>query len=198
VVIAIIGILVGAVVMSVSVVGSDREAEQEVRRLQGLIDLLHEDSLMQSRDYGLMLTTGGYRFYAYDYKQLKWLEVAGDKLLAEHAVRTQLVLALALDGKDVQLQKKFETLDREKDPEPQVMILSSGEITPFVLDVSREGVRGHFSLTGDLDGKLAVARLHVARGDGGARDRRARHDGRERSAEPLRGRRELRRGEDAR
>ena len=157
VVIAIIGILVGAVVLSVSVVGSDREAEQEVRRLQGLIDLLHEDSLMQSRDYGLMLTTGGYRFYAYDYKQLKWLEVAGDKLLAEHAVRKQLVLALALDGKDVQLQKKFETIDREKDPQPQVMILSSGEITPFVLDVSRAGVRGHFSLTGDLDGKLAVA-----------------------------------------
>jgi general secretion pathway protein H len=157
VVIAIIGILVGAVVLSVSVVGADREAEQEVRRLQGLLDLLHEDSLMQSRDYGLMLTTGGYRFYAYDYKQLKWLEVAGDKLLAEHAVKNQLVLALALDGKDVQLQKKFETIDREKDPQPQVMILSSGEITPFVLDVSRTGVRGHFSLTGNLDGKLSVA-----------------------------------------
>ena len=157
VVVAIIGILVGAVVLSVSVVGSDREAEQETRRLQGLIDLLHEDSLMQSRDYGLMLTTGGYRFYVYDYKQLKWLEVAGDKLLAEHAVRNQLVLALALDGKDVKLEKKFETIDREKDPQPQVMILSSGEITPFVLDVSRDGVRGHFSLTGDLAGKLAVA-----------------------------------------
>jgi general secretion pathway protein H len=157
VVVAIISILVGAVVLSVSVVGSDREAEQEVHRLQGLVDLLHEDSLMQSRDYGLMLTTGGYRFYVYDYKQLKWLEVAGDKLLAEHAVRNQLVLALALDGKDVELEKKWETIDREKDPQPQVMILSSGEITPFVLDVSRTGVRGHFSLTGDLNGKLAVA-----------------------------------------
>jgi len=157
VVVAIIGILVGAVVLSVSVVGADRQAEEETRRLQGLIDLLHEDSLMQSRDYGLMLTTGGYRFYVYDYKQLKWLEVAGDKLLAEHAVRNQLVLALALDGKDVKLEKKFETIDREKDPQPQVMILSSGEITPFVLDVSRDGVRGHFSLTGDLAGKLAVA-----------------------------------------
>jgi len=149
VVVAIIGILVGAVVLS--------EAEQEARRLQGLIDLLHEDSLMQSRDYGLMLTTGGYRFYVYDYKQLKWLEVAGDKLLAEHAVRSQLVLALALDGKDVKLEKKFETIDREKDPQPQVMILSSGEITPFVLDVSREGVRGHFSVTAELDGKIALA-----------------------------------------
>jgi general secretion pathway protein H len=157
VVIAIVGILVGAVVLSVNVVGADREAEQEVRRLQGLIDLLHEDSLMQSRDYGLMLTTGGYRFYVYDYKQLKWLEVTGDKLLSEHALRNQLVLALALDGKDVELQKKFETIDREKDPQPQVMILSSGEITPFALDVSREGVRGRFSLTGGLDGKLTMA-----------------------------------------
>ena len=124
VVVAIIGILVGAVVLSVSVVGADREAEEETRRLQGLIDLLHEDSLMQSRDYGLMLTTGGYRFYAYDYKQLKWLEVAGDKLLTEHALRDQLVLALALDGKDVKLEKKFETIDREKDPQPQIMILA--------------------------------------------------------------------------
>jgi general secretion pathway protein H len=157
VVVAIIGILAGAVVLWVSAVGADREAEQEVHRLQGLVDLLHEDSLMQSRDYGLMLTTGGYRFYVYDYKQLKWLQVAGDRLLDEHAVRKQLVLALALDGKDVELQKKFETIDREKDPQPQVMILSSGEITPFVLDVSREGVRGHFSLTGELNGKLAVA-----------------------------------------
>jgi general secretion pathway protein H len=157
VVVAIIGILVGAVVLSINVVGSDREAEQEARRLQGLIDLLHEDSLMQSRDYGLLLTTGGYRFYVYDYKQLKWLQVAGDKLLDEHAVRNQLVLALALDGKDVQLQKKFETIDKEKDPQPQVMILSSGELTPFVLDVSRDGVRGRFSLTGELDGKLAIA-----------------------------------------
>ena len=157
VVVAIISNLVGAVVLSVNVVGSDREAEQEARRLQGLIDLLHEDSLMQSHDYGLMLTTGGYRFYVYDYKQLKWLEVAGDKLLAEHAVRKQLVLALALDGKDVELEKKWETIDREKDPQPQVMILSSGEVTPFVLDVSRQGIRGHFSLTGDLGGKLTVA-----------------------------------------
>jgi hypothetical protein len=50
------------------------------------------------------------------------------------------VLALALDGKDVKLEKRFETIDREKDPQPQIMILSSGEITPFVLDVSRDGV----------------------------------------------------------
>ena len=157
VVVAIIGILVGAVVLSIGVVGPDREAEQEAQRLRGLIDLLHEDSLMQSRDYGLMLTTGGYRFYLYDYKQLKWLQVAGDRLLEEHAVRKQLELGLVLDGKDVELEKKFETIDREKDPVPQIMILSSGELTPFDLRVSRVGTNGHYALTGELDGKLNVA-----------------------------------------
>ncbi len=158
VVVAIIGILVGAVVLSVSVVGSDREAEQETRRLQGLIDLLHEDSLMQSRDYGLMLTTGGLSVLRLRLQAAqvaaKWRATSCSRSMR---VRNQLVLALALDGKDVKLERKFETIDREKDPQPQVMILSSGEITPFVLDVSRDGVRGHFSLTGELDGKLAVA-----------------------------------------
>jgi len=158
VVVTIIGILVGAVVLSVKVAGNDPQAEQEVRRLRGLIDLLHEDALMQSRDYGLMLTTGGYRFYAYDYKQLKWLQVAGDRLLDEHALPSkQLELALELDGKDVRLEKAFATIDREKDPAPQVMILSSGELTPFKLDVSRSSLPGRYSLTGELNGKLAVA-----------------------------------------
>jgi general secretion pathway protein H len=158
VVVTIIGILVGAVVLSVRVAGNDPQAEQEVRRLRGLIDLLHEDALMQSRDYGLMLTTGGYRFYAFDYKQLKWLQVAGDRLLDEHALPSkQLELALELDGKDVRLEKAFATIDREKDPAPQVMILSSGELTPFKLDVSRSSLPGRYSLTGELDGKLAVA-----------------------------------------
>jgi len=157
VVVTIIGIFVGAVVLSIGAVGPDREAEQEAQRLRGLIALLHEDALMQSRDYGLLLTSGGYRFYAYDYKQLKWLQVAGDRLLDEHALRKQLELGLVLDGKDVKLEKKFETIDREKDPTPQVMILSSGELTPFVLDVSRDGTNGRYALTGELDGKLALA-----------------------------------------
>jgi general secretion pathway protein H len=157
VVVAIIGILVGAVVLSIGAVGPDREAEQEAERLRGLIDLLHEDSLMQSRDYGLLLTTGGYRFYVYDYKQLKWIQVAGDRLLDEHAVRKQLELGLALDGKDVELQKKFETIDREKDPVPQIFILSSGELTPFALSVSRTGMTGHYALTGEIGGKVSVA-----------------------------------------
>jgi hypothetical protein len=81
----------------------------------------------------------------------------GYRLLEEHAVRKQLELGLALDGKDVELEKKFETIDREKDPVPQIMILSSGELTPFGLYVSRAGITGRYALTGELGGKVSVA-----------------------------------------
>ena len=217
VVVAIIGILVGAVVLSIDVVGADREIEQETQRLRSMVDLLHEEALMQSRDYGLMFTRTGYRFYVYDYKQLKWVEPADDRLLRERALPKPLELALALDDREVELLRDFESQEIEN-PEPQVMILSSGELTPFELDFYRDrAVGGHFTLKGELDGTLESlegrlrfalirnapaakrrGRLHAARSDGRARDRRARHDGRERPAESLRGRGRVRRDEDAR
>jgi hypothetical protein len=62
---------------------------------------------------------------------------------------------LVLDGRDVELKRDFKGMNLEK-PEPQVMLLSSGEVTPFRLDVSRDGFPGRFELTGELDGTLKV------------------------------------------
>jgi general secretion pathway protein H len=54
VVVTIIGIFAGAAVLSLGVVGRDREIERETLRLQSLLSLLREEALMQSRDYGLL------------------------------------------------------------------------------------------------------------------------------------------------
>ena len=115
VVVAIIGILVGAVVLSVNVVGSDREVEQETRRLQGLIDLLHEDSLMQSRDYGLMLTSARLSVLRLRLQAAqvgwKWRRQA-----ARTSMRfaMQLVLALALDGQEREAARRSSRRSTER------------------------------------------------------------------------------------
>jgi general secretion pathway protein H len=157
VVVTIIGIMAGAVVLSAKIVGPDREVEQEVQRLRSTVDLLHEEGLMQSRDYGLLFTETGYRFYVYDYKLLKWVQPDNDKLLQEHALRTPLELALALDGKRVELPRDFQARQIDK-TDPQVFILSSGEVTPFALDVFRDRNIGHFTLTSEIDGKLEISK----------------------------------------
>lgn len=156
VVVAIIGIFAGVVVLSMNTLGPDREIQSEVDRLRSMVGLLHEESLMQSRDYGIMFTATGYRFYLYNYQQLEWVEVQGDKLLAEHTLKPQLGLELVLDGREVALAPDFDSQDVET-PEPQIMLLSSGEVTPFTLELSRSGVPGRFVLTAEIDGDTTLA-----------------------------------------
>lgn len=156
VVVAIIGIVAGAVALSMGSLGPDREIKSEMDRLDSMLGLLHEESLMQSRDYGVMFTATGYRFYVYDYRQLKWVEAQGDKLLEQYALRPRLAMQLVLDGREVALAPDFESQEVEN-AEPQVMVLSSGEITPFTLEMSRENTVGRFVLTAELDGKTKLA-----------------------------------------
>jgi general secretion pathway protein H len=158
VVVAIIGILVGAVVLSIDIVGSDREVEQETQRLRGMVELLHEEALMQGRDYGLMFTRTGYRFFVYDYRQLKWAEPLDDRLLRTRNLPKPFELAVTLDDRELELLRDFES-QKIENPEPQVMILSSGELTPFEVDLYRDRAAGaHFTLKGELDGNLEVSK----------------------------------------
>jgi general secretion pathway protein H len=155
VVVAIIGLLSAAVALSWRAVGNDQEMEQETGRLRGIVDLLREEALMQSRDYGLMFTETGYRFYVFDYRELKWVEPPADRLLEPHALRPLLSMTLMLDGREVPLDRDFESQDVEN-AEPQIMLLSSGEVTPFAIEMSRYGIEGRFEMNVALDGKIDI------------------------------------------
>jgi general secretion pathway protein H len=123
-----------------------------------MIDLLHEEALMQSRDYGIMFTETGYRFYVFDYQQLEWLLPQGDRLLETHALAPLLNMTLFLDGREVLLDRDFESQDQDiEDAQPQVMLLASGEVTPFTVEMTRAGIAGRFELTAELDGDVVVA-----------------------------------------
>ena len=155
VVVAIIGMLAGAVTLSIGALGPDREIEQETGRVRSLMKLLHEEALMQTRDYAVMFTRTGYRFYIYDYQQLKWVDTSADRLLEQHALPPRLEMSLLLDGREVPLERDFESVEVNK-PAPQIMLLSSGELTPFTLEMARQDTRGRFELTAELDGSLSV------------------------------------------
>ena len=156
VVVVIIGLLAGAATLSMGAAGNDREMEQETQRLRGMIGLLNEEALMHTRDYGILFTETGYRFLVFDYQQTKWADPVADDLLEQHAFDPQLALRLFLDGREVRLLRDFEALDVE-DLTPHVMLLSSGEVTPFTMELTRYGNEGRFELTAALDGTVTVA-----------------------------------------
>lgn len=156
---AIIGIFFGAVLLTPGIVATDRHVEQEARRLENVIDLVREEALMQSRDYGLRFSDDGYRFYVYDYAQGAWLEPGGDRLLAPHALGEDLELELIVEDRDLLLEPEQDA-DQEDDGvdtiQPQVLLLSSGEMTPFEAVVSREFDRATYRLVVELNGSTEV------------------------------------------
>lgn len=158
IVVTIIGIFAGVAVLSMGVVGSDREVEREAFRLQSLMNLLREEALMQSRDFGVEFAENGYRFYVYDYQQLRWILPLGDNLLAARELVEPVNVDLRVEDRDLVLEmaREDDGMDDEEDPEPQVMILSSGEMTPFEASFFRDLGGGRFTLTAEIDGTLEV------------------------------------------
>jgi general secretion pathway protein H len=166
VVVTIIGVFVGVAVLSTDLASFERKLEQEAMRLRNLLGLVQEESLLQSRDYGVLFTEKTYRFYYYDHERRTWLLPADDRLLAPRELENSMLLELQLDGLNVLLEEDF-SQELADDPEPQVILFSSGEVTPFELEVLRDDYElGIFNavetekatLNVEFDGAMQVTR----------------------------------------
>lgn len=162
-VVTIIGIIAAAVVVSANVVRPDQDVEREAGRLNGLLTLLREEALMQTRDYGVLFAENGYRFYLFDHDQQRWQRIDADPLFIERTFddKLRLELELTLEGQIVELEFELPRDDGtvlSETPNPQIMVLSSGEVSPFSLAIEREIDGARFTIATDEDNALTVAR----------------------------------------
>jgi general secretion pathway protein H len=157
VVVLIIGLFAGAAVLSLGVLGNDRDLEREALRMRSLMELVHEEALMQGRDFGVLFSGSSYRFLIFDYQTGAWTVPANDAFLRERQLPEPLGLSLRLDDRDVALEANL--TDVPDAAEPQVMVLSSGEVTPFEAAFSRDLEPGEFRLTGEFNGVIKVSEV---------------------------------------
>ena len=155
VVVFIIALFAGVAVLSLGVLGSDRELRREAERLSTLLDLGHEEALMQGRDFGVLFSARSYRFVMFDYQSGSWVIPADDDMLRERQLPEQLNLSLRLEDRDVALEADL--VDVTDTAEPQVLVLSSGEMTPFEAGFGRDFENGEFRLSAEFNGKIAVS-----------------------------------------
>ena len=180
VVVFIIGVLVTMFTLSVGLTGGDKRLETEVDRLAAVIDLAREESVIQGREIGLRFFPDGYEFAAYyedfeDYydedspDQSEWAILDKGTLLGPRVLPEGLVFELAIDGRDVVLKREEKSLakaDPDDDSDlaeaeknkyrPQIMIFSSGDMSPFTVQVRREFETGGQQLEFDVDGSIEI------------------------------------------
>ncbi len=120
VVVVIAAIMMGAVTLSFPSNQADELLEKEGDRLVALINFAQDEATLQSREFALSLDATGYAFYLND--QGSW--VAAEDAFSRNDFPDVIKPALFLEGEPIALSKK-------KNIAPQILILSTGEVTPF-------------------------------------------------------------------
>ncbi|CAK0760959.1 general secretion pathway protein H [Gammaproteobacteria bacterium] len=133
VVILIIGIL--STMVSLSVGSREPATHREARRLAELMRLAAEESILQGQEWGLRLVEDGYEFTVLDGEVWR---TALDDILRPRKLPRDLEAKLFLREEELEIDalRKEEEKRKEEDKDeirPQVLILSSGEVTPFQL-----------------------------------------------------------------
>ena len=167
VVIVIVGIVSAVALLSFGILGDDRDLQREARRMGSLIELANDEATMQGRDYGMEIMRSGYRFVEHDPLTEQWQEIFGDETLRPRQLAEQMEFELFIEDRRVLLED--EAADSEKDEDddntnrnqiedytPHVLILSSGDVTPFELKIVRQQDRTEITMTMSLLGELEI------------------------------------------
>lgn len=159
VVIVIIGSLVSLAALSASG-NQGRILKDEAERLAALIAVLSEEATLDNREYGLLFKADGYSVLRYDELKALWQPAPQQK---PHRLPPFAQLELNLEGQPLKLaapvveRQDNPGLSTDEDneapvrgPQPQLLILSSGELSPFALELRERGRDGsHLRLTSD-------------------------------------------------
>ena len=165
VVVTLIGIVISLALLSSGIMRDDRQVETQILRLASIIDVVSEEAQMQGRDFGLEFMYGGYRFLEFDPILEVWTEIGDDDLLASRQLDEGLEFGLVLEDRRIQLlaeARKTESDESERDLTddylPHVLIMSSGDISPFDLEIVRFSDRATIGLSANLAGEIEVIR----------------------------------------
>jgi general secretion pathway protein H len=157
VVIVIIGIIATFAVLSIGNRNLDDRMGIEAHRLDELVGLAAEQAVQQGTELGLLCTRDGYEFLAMNAQTRKWQPVEAG-IFRARKVEEPFQLDLRVEGRAVPPATP-ESADVEL--KPQVLLLSSGEMTAFAVDVRARGYGPYFHLEGDVLGRLSLERKEL-------------------------------------
>ncbi|WP_352890493.1 type II secretion system minor pseudopilin GspH [Sinimarinibacterium thermocellulolyticum] len=163
VVVLIIGIMLTFATLSVGDRAAADTLDLESRRLEALFRLALEEAELKGYEIGFRHTLTQYQFLTVG-SEGRWAPVT-EGPLRPREIPPLLSLDLRVDGRPVppalDLPARGRGDDDEEAPalEPQVLFLSSGELTPFALTLHADGLAEGRLLSGDVLGRLTLDTL---------------------------------------
>lgn len=164
VVIVILGVVIAVATVSVGVLGRDREVEDQARRLWAVMTQGREEAELQGRDLGLFLDDASYEFMMFDPKNTGWVVIQDDDLLARRELPEGVRMRLWLESREVVLKPTRTPTEEElKKRAPQIIMLASGEVMPYRLEIAREGTDTNWHVQSQPDNTIIVEAADATR-----------------------------------
>lgn len=174
-VLVIIGIVLSAITLSITNRRLDN-LQLEAQRLQALISMATDQAVISNQEYGLSIDDSEYQFLIYDQgnDEAKWVPVDDQSMRQFQtrkfpegvSVRIQ-VAGLYGNSSDDELdngtlspvQDEEDDESKEKPLLPQILMLSSAEVTPFVIRLGYDDEDpAFFELRTEVNGNLTLSR----------------------------------------
>ena len=166
VVLFIVGIIVAMALLSLGTLGDNRNLETEARRLSTLIQMASDDATIQGRDFGLEVMQSRYRFVEFDPFLNQWFQITDDDFMRERTLEEGSEFELIIEERRVLLEEAARETEDEDDDEgnrdltddylPHILILSSGDTSPFELRIIRQSDKAEVALTMTAAGEFKI------------------------------------------
>ena len=152
VVIVIIGILATFATLSIGNRALDDRLEVESKRLEQTLKLALEEAETKGIDIGFSYNQEQYQFLALD-KSGIWTPYVASGPLRPREIPAPFYFELQIEDRPV-MPASVSTDSKDKKVEPQILLLSSGEVTAFSVDIKAENYDPYYHIQADTLGKF--------------------------------------------
>ncbi len=170
IVLVIIGVVVGAISISITDTRGDN-LHFEARRLAARLSLAVDEAVLINQELGFAVETDAYQFLSLNDERWQLISSELDNQLREQQLPEGMEIQISIDNlfSSFQQSTKINQLFKEKEQEadededselavrPQIYLMSSGEINPFVLLIGYDDEDPVFyQIEGSFDGKIKL------------------------------------------
>jgi len=146
IVVAIVTITITVVQLAPGLSDETRDLKRTGKELGKMFRLLNQEAVFEGRNYAISVKDNG--FLVLEYNEEEWLPVPDTffaRIRMAESQRSELII-----------ENQVIDISETKTPQPHILILSSGEMTPFEWRISDNIVKSGIVLQGNLLGGVLM------------------------------------------
>ncbi len=177
----VMGVMLSLAVISLTP-NPAQDLQRQGRRLQAVLQMAADETMMQGVEMALSLsyleeddlpdnldTTEpgmGYQFLILNKDDLRW-QPLDDTPFGFHGLGSEIAITVEIDGQQLDAQmarqlKRIQALQSEQQLQPALLLLSSGEMSPFTISLRHRDVEQAVGISSD---GVSTIRLHTVQNE---------------------------------